>query len=605
MTASKPDPYREFLRKIDLFADLPEEDLVSICDMTSEITLAAGELLFAEGSQGDQAFIIKSGELEIFKTVNQRPVLLSVRGSGSVIGETALLIETPRNASVSARQETVLLVIQKEQFNQLLARSPSASRVLLNTVLARWQSNMATLNQSQKMAQLGTLTAGVAHELNNPAAAVQRSAGQLQEALETYSAATSELFRLDITDSQRAFLDALRKKASQAPATPDFLLDPLARSDWEGRLETWLDQHEVAEAWELAPALVNMGLDLPGLAEIASRFERHQIPLIVRWLNLTYTLHSLAHELNQGAGRISAIVKALKSYSYLDQAPVQDVDIHAGLENTLLILRNKVKNIRVQREYDPLLPRILAYGSELNQVWTNLIDNACDALENTPDPEIVLRTTSLGSWIRVDVEDNGPGIPHEIQGRIFDTFFTTKPPGKGTGLGLDITYKIVTDQQRGDIKFFSRPGSTSFRVLLPVNFETSNEIEEALNCSPQKIDQIAQRLLETTQTVWVVGTDESASGDRAACLPDTWETQPGPDRLPFPPDLVIIFTEGKAAEKALEQAIQLGARAVWLESGDLNTDRAWLAGMDVVERRLVDEERRKQAAFYQNGRAYH
>jgi signal transduction histidine kinase len=461
----------DFLKKVELFADLPENDLARLCQMTEEVRLTAGQELFAEGSPGDRAYIMQEGELEIIKTSSGREVLLEVHSHkpGLVIGEMALLEEAPRMASVRARADTVLLAIQKEQFDHLLDTSPAATRVMLHMVLARWRNMEAKLRQSEKMAQLGTLTAGVAHELNNPAAAVKRGAGQLQSAITQFGQAQARVSQLMLTEVQQDVLRDLAQQAQERAAHPPEL-DALARSDREYELEEWLEEREVADAWELAPALVNLNYGVAELAALAEHFPPDQLSTVISWLNATYMVYNLLTEIGQGAGRISEIVKALKSYSYLDQAPMQAVDVHEGLDNTLLILRHKLKSgISVRREYAPDLPQIQAYGSELNQVWTNIIDNAADALAG--QGEIAIRTRQEGKWVIVEIEDNGPGIPPEIQSKIFDAFFTTKPPGHGTGMGLDISYNIVVHKHRGDIRVSSQPGKTCFQVWLPVNFE--------------------------------------------------------------------------------------------------------------------------------------
>ena len=231
----------------------------------------------------------------------------------------------------------------------------------------------------------------------------------------------------------------------------------------------WLEERGVSDAWELTSTLVNLEFDTDGLATLAKTFHADQLTTVIAHVNSTYTAYNLLAEIGQGAGRISEIVKALKSYSFLDQAPTQAVDIHDGLDNTLLILRSKLKDgISVRREYGPDVPKIEAFGSELNQVWTNILDNAIDALDGKG--EITVRTRREGEWVVTEIADNGPGIPSEIQSKIFDAFFTTKAPGHGTGLGLDISYNIVVYKHRGDIKVVSEPGKTSFSVWLPINF---------------------------------------------------------------------------------------------------------------------------------------
>lgn len=460
---------REFLKKISLFNNLAEADFERMCEMVEEKRLSAGEELFAEGSPGDRAYIIKDGQLEILKMSAGREVLLDVQGPGAVIGEMALLEKAPRMASVRARTDSLLLAIHQDQLDHLLNTSPTAACTMLDTVLVRLRNTEAMLRQSEKMAQLGTLTAGVAHELNNPAAAVQRSAVQLQDAVVQFEVAYVQLDKCTFSGAQWETLRELAQYAKkQATHPPE--LDALVRSDREFELEAWLEAQGVADAWEYTSTLVDLNYDTAELAALAEHFASDQLPAVICWLDVVYRVSSLVTEIGQGAGRISEIVRALKTYSYLDQAPVQSVDVSEGLDNTLVILRNKFKSgVSVRREYAPDLPKIHAYGSELNQVWTNILDNAIDALEG--QGEILIRTRQDGKWVVVEIEDNGPGIPAEIQPRLFDPFFTTKPPGKGTGLGLDISYKIVVNKHRGDIKLFSEPGRTCFQVWLPINFE--------------------------------------------------------------------------------------------------------------------------------------
>lgn len=462
-------PY-EFLKNIPLFATMPDEDLRRLCPMVEEVALPAGQDLFAEGDMGDRAYVIKEGALEIVKESNGREILINVRDQpGEVIGELSLLDQAPRMATVRAQSDSVLLSIHHDHLDRLLNTSPTACRVMLTTVMGRLRNTENVLRQSQKMAQLGTLVAGVAHELNNPAAAVRRGSDQMSEALRAFQAARARLDALTLTDTQAEIVGELEARA-QARAGEMDDLDPLARSDREYELQSWLEGKGIEDAWLLAPVLVDLDYSSETLNQLADCFEPAMLPPVVDWLGRTYSVYSLMAEMGQGAERISAIVKALKSYSYLDQAPVQEVDVHRGLDDTLLILRSKLKGgITVKRDYAADLPRIQAYASELNQVWTNIIDNAIDAMEG--QGQIIIRTRLEGRWLIVEIEDNGPGIPKEIQGRIFDPFFTTKPQGKGTGLGLDISYSIVVNKHRGDIRLFSEPGKTCFQVWLPAEVD--------------------------------------------------------------------------------------------------------------------------------------
>jgi signal transduction histidine kinase len=468
----------EVLRKVPLFSDLADEELDKLCLVVESSALKAGEVLFEEGSIGDTAYIIQSGDLEVVKISQNREVLLTVRGAGDVIGEIALVADTPRTATVRARNDATLLAISREQLRNLLHISPSLAAAMFDIVLSRWQATQHQLRHSEKMAQLGTLTAGIAHELNNPAAAVHRGADQLEKTMVEQARVFMQLVREGLTVEQQEklnfYIAHVREQARDMPE-----MDPLARADREDALAMWLEDNDVSEsAWELATTMANLNLTSEQLADLAATYEPAKLDTVIRWLNGNYTLLNLLTELQEGARRISEIVKALKSYTYLDQAPIVEYDVHRGLDDTLLILRHKLKaDITVRREYDPALPTIEAHGSELNQVWTNLIDNAADAIHRVDKGEtdpaethqgtITLRTRQDGRWVVVEIEDSGPGIPPDVTPRIFEPFFTTKPIGQGTGMGLEITWNIVVNRNKGDIRVRSQPGQTVFEVWLP------------------------------------------------------------------------------------------------------------------------------------------
>lgn len=323
------------------------------------------------------------------------------------------------------------------------------------------------LRQSERMATLGTLAAGIAHELNNPAAATGRAADQLAAAFATLEEAHLLLDQAGLSPDARALLhDLQRRPRDQARHRSE--LSSVERSDRESDIEDWLDEHDVADAWSLAPGLVAQGLTVSDLDTLEKALGPTRLTPALTWSTASHRVHSLAHEIGQGSGRISEIVQAMKTYSYLGQAPVQAVDVHEALDTTLVILRNKLKTgIDVHREYAPNLPAIAAYGSELNQVWTNLLDNAADAMGGQGN--ITIRTRGDGDHVVVEIEDDGPGVPEEIQHQVFDPFFTTKEPGKGTGLGLSTSYSIVTEKHHGNITLHSRPGSTTFSVRLPID----------------------------------------------------------------------------------------------------------------------------------------
>jgi signal transduction histidine kinase len=446
------------LRTVSLFEKLPDADLERLTGSLTECVLEKGDTLFDEGDVGDKAYIITTGEIEILKAASDRQVRIAVLGEGIIIGEMALLTEERRNATARAASDVTLVSIPKVNFDHVLESSAPASRALFDVFLQRWREQEDRLRQSERMAQIGVLTAGLAHEMNNPAAAVTRGAEQLGPAIARYADAVRDL--PEGAEAPFSFSDRERPT-----------LSGMARSDREADLEDALDDAGVPNGWEYTSALIEAGFTAADMEDVAPEHAEAVVKLMAAEADAV----SLRAEVDEGAKRLSELVGALKSYSFLDQAPVQEVDLPKGIEDTLLILKSKTRDIAVERDYEEGLPRITAYGSQLNQVWTNLIDNASDSLRDseTENPVISIKAIARADCIIVTIQDNGPGIPPEVKDRIFEAFYTTKEPGKGTGLGLDTVYSIVVNQHRGAIDVDSEPGSTRFTVKVPVDLDTA------------------------------------------------------------------------------------------------------------------------------------
>jgi signal transduction histidine kinase len=459
----------ELMQRSPLLSGLSPESLDKLVKLSREISISAGEVLIEEGGAGDSAYVILDGELEVSKRSADRDIVLSTRHAGDLIGEMALLNHAPRMATVRALQDSRLLRIPADAFEDCLRSSPDATLAILRTVTARLRNTEALLHQREKMAALGTLAAGLAHELNNPAAAAQRSSAQLREALMEWLKLTFTLIERANGEGLATLMERLHAEILQRSA--DLAeLDPLGRLEREQSLQTWLEERGLQDAWQLSPALAASGWTTEELETYGDLLPPSEFPRLIRWLASGCMVYGLLGEVRQSAGRISQIVKAVKSYTYLDQAPIQEVDIHEGLENTLVMLSHKLKmGINIVRHYAQDLPQVEAYASDLNQVWTNIIDNAIDSMQG--QGELVLKTYGKDGHVVVEIQDSGPGIPPEVQPRIFEPFFTTKPPGSGTGLGLNIAYDIVVNKHRGEIHLTSQPGATCFQIVLPVHLE--------------------------------------------------------------------------------------------------------------------------------------
>ena len=454
---------KEYLRNVPLFADLSEEDLDRLCAGSELVELGPDEALFNEGDAGDRAYVIVDGEVKVLKVTGDREVLLARRHPGDVIGEIALLDSAPRMATVrSCDTSTRVVSIPKEHMDHLLETSATAARSLFRVLLERWRQTEAQLRQSERMAQLGTLTAGLAHELNNPASAVKRSADQLRQSTLAYGVAREAVATSGLAPDKIPLADAFVERS----LADSISLDALERSDREAELEDVMEDEGVPEAWKLASELADAGITAEDLRQLKSDLGSTCVS-VLQAAAIARTTFSLLHEVEEGATRLSAIVGALKGYSYLDQAALQEIDVTTGIDDTLLILKKQLEGIDVVREYADDVPRFMAFASELNQVWTNLLANAADAIHEAGSVgRIVIRTRQSEDSIFIDIEDNGTGIPDDVKDRIFDAFFTTKGPGSGTGLGLDISYNIVVSKHRGDITVDTEPGRTTFTVML-------------------------------------------------------------------------------------------------------------------------------------------
>ncbi len=466
MSADATGP-ADALRTVPLLADLEPAAIEGLAREARVVDLPAGAVLMREGEEADGLSVVLSGRLEVSKRVGADDVEVGAVGPGEVVGEMALLERGPRTATVRAAEPARTLFIARGAFIEFVGANPGVALAMVQTLARRLRATQAMLEQREKLAALGTLAAGLAHELNNPAAAMRRSAALLRDAFAELEATSRALADTDLDAAGRAAVDDVRERRVVPSGVPA-LDDALAASDRSEALERHLEVAGVEDAWRIAPALAAGGWTIDDLAGLGGRVGRHALGAVAAWLASVAAIDGLVGEIAMTSDRISGLVAAVKSYTFLDQAPLQEIDVREGLESTLVIMRHKLgQGVAVIRDYAPDLPRIQAYGSELNQVWTNLVDNAIDAMDG--HGTLTIRTRAEpADHVSVIVCDDGPGIPEPVRRRIFEPFYTTKEPGKGTGLGLHISHSIVVGRHRGRISVTSRPGATCFAVTLPL-----------------------------------------------------------------------------------------------------------------------------------------
>lgn len=448
------------LRLISIFADLEEDQLRWLASEMTELIFEPGEAMVRAGEAADRLTVILEGEM-FGETDSGDRTFRAYAGQVTGLLPYSRLKIFPMTAR--AVVPTRVAALPKSKFDEMLRRIPQLNARLVAVLADRIRETAAREQQREKLAALGKLSAGLAHELNNPAAAARRAADSLGEAVEAFQDANLELTCQDLTTEQRRYL--ARMECTWGERVSSVVLDSVERSDREERIGGWLDKKGVENAWILAPDLVEAGCELPALIEVAEHFPPASLSDVFKRLSASFSMTRLAREVQSSTLRISELVRAIKQYTYMDQMPEQEIDIHEGIENTLIMLKHDLKQgVSVVRQYDRSVPKVCARGGELNQVWTNLIDNAIAAMKGKG--ELTIRTYRTLNRVVVEIRDSGPGIPAEIQDHIFEPFFTTKQVGEGTGLGLDTVYRIVR-AHRGEVRVESKPGDTCFLVSLP------------------------------------------------------------------------------------------------------------------------------------------
>jgi signal transduction histidine kinase len=450
------------LLRFPAFADLPEDQIAWFLSQSREISLKPGEIYAKQGDPPDTMFVLLQGEFEWRGDFGGETVAIAGK-VGDVTG--ALPFSRMKQFTVTGRAlaDSRILRFPASLFPELIQKMPVLAKRLVGVMADRVREATRLEQQRDRLAGLGKLSAGLAHELNNPASAAKRAAAQLRETLNRIKDASHELGRRELTPTQKAEIEKLEFSFTQRQEPPP---DALTISDLEDKIDSLLRSHGQNDLWQLAAELAQRGIKPSALESLFENLDAGTARAALVRIAASVEIASLLNEIESSTSRISDLVGAIKEYTFMDQAPVQNVDVVKSLETTLTILNHKLKRgVAVQRDYQPIPLLVNSFGSELNQVWTNLIDNAIDAMNGSG--ELRVRTYRDDGCVVVEIGDNGPGISPEVEAHIFEPFFTTKAVGEGTGLGLDTVQRIVR-KHRGNIQVNSKPGNTRFQVWLPL-----------------------------------------------------------------------------------------------------------------------------------------
>ncbi|WP_329556723.1 ATP-binding protein [Streptomyces sp. NBC_00696] len=467
-----------------LFEKLTSEQLGRLC-CDGQVELFEAGPVYTEGDPATCFYVMIEGTVVLSRRVGGDDVEVSrtsQRGvyTGAMQAYIGDRVQQVYLNSMRVTEPTRFFVLPAETFANIMSEWFPMAVHLLEGLFFGSKSTQLAISQRERLLALGSLSAGLTHELNNPAAAAVRATSALRERVAKMRHKLRVISAGKYPREALAnLIDIQERTAERVAKAPS--LSPLEASDREDALTDWLDDHDITESWQIAPTFVQAGLDIEWLDQVAAAVDAEILPSAIGWLNYTVETELLMTEIEDSTTRVSNLVGAAKQYSQLDRAPYQVVDVHELLDSTLLMLAGKFGDrIKVVKEYDRTLPKIPAYPAELNQVWTNLIDNAVSAMESSDGTgTLTVRTALERDQLMVEFRDTGPGVPQEIRGRIFDPFFTTKPVGEGTGLGLDISWRIVVNKHHGTLQVESVPGDTRFQVLLPLTAVDNETPEES------------------------------------------------------------------------------------------------------------------------------
>jgi len=450
------------LLRIPAFADLPDDQIAWFLSQAEETHIKAGDTYIRQGDRADWMFVILEGQLQARGELGGETIIVSIK-PGDVTG--VLPFSRMKQATITGRAETEsrLLRFPAALFPELIQKMPELTKRLVGVMSDRIREVTRIEQQRDRLASLGKLSAGLAHELNNPASAAKRATSQLRHILKKIKDASHELGKRELTSAQKSEIEKLEASFTQLDVVPP---DALTIADLEDQIDSLFRSHGQNDLWQLAAGLARRNIKPEVLESLFATLEADTARAALVRIAASVEVAALLNEIESSTSRISDLVRAIKEYTYMDQGPVQNVDIVKSLETTLTILNHKLKHgVAVQRDYQRVPFLVNSFGSELNQVWTNLIDNAIDAMGGKG--ELRVRTYREDTCVVVEIGDNGPGISPEVKPHIFEPFFTTKGVGEGTGLGLDTVQRIVK-KHRGNIQVNSKPGDTRFQVWLPL-----------------------------------------------------------------------------------------------------------------------------------------